>query len=274
MFFRWYIVLIVALLSFSACSEYNKVIKSPDPEYKYQKAVEYYEEEEYDKALPLLEELIPLFKGTDKGRKIFYYYCYANYHQGYTYLAAAYFKRYAETYPNSEYAEDALFMSAFCNYLESPIPSLDQSPTYMALDELQLFVNTYPQSSLVDSANHLVDVLHKKLEVKKFENSKQYYKIRKYKSAIVALNQFLQEYPDSPFSEEAKMTMIKSHYYLAINSIDEKKDERFVEGIETYRDFIDNFADGKYHEEAELYYDRLLREREKFLEENPIEDEL
>ena len=99
----------------------------------------------------------------------------------YNIQAAYHFKQYARTYPLSEFAEDALFMSAYCNYLGSPIPSLDQEPTYKAIDELQVFVNTYPKSPLVDSANHLVDELQLKLETKDFENSKQYYKIKQYK---------------------------------------------------------------------------------------------
>ena len=270
---KWILGLLVILI-ISACSEYNKVLKSPNPELKYQKTVEYYEEGDYLKAMPLLEELIPLYRGTDKGQKIYYYYCYANYYLNYNIQAAYHFKQYARTYPLSEFAEDALFMSAYCNYLDSPIPSLDQEPTYKAIDELQVFVNTYPKSPLVDSANHLVDELQLKLETKDFENSKQYYKIKQYKAAIVALENTLQDYPNSIFEEEIKMLILKSYYELAIKSIDEKKLERFNKGIEAYYDFIDNFADGNQVNEAETIYARIIRAKEQFVEENPDKNEL
>ena len=41
-----------------------------------------------------------------------------------------------------------------------------------------------------------------------------------------------------------------------------------------YYDFIDNFADGEKTNEAQEYYAKLAKAREKFLLENPIQDEL
>jgi len=165
-------------------------------------------------------------------------------------------------------------MSAFCNYLESPVPTLDQAPTRQALEELQTFANTYPKSPLLDSANKLVDELRAKIETKDYLNAFQYYKIKRYKAAIVALENFQEQYPLSSFSEEVKLLVIKSYYYLAVNSIEEKKGERFEDGINAYFDFIDNFADGKNVNEAEMYYARLVREREEFLKEKRSTDEL
>ena len=42
------------LMTVAGCSEYNKVLKSTDIEYKYTKAIEYFEDESYYKALPIL----------------------------------------------------------------------------------------------------------------------------------------------------------------------------------------------------------------------------
>lgn len=268
-----YVLILISILVFAACSEYNKVLKSPNPELKYTKSIEYYDNGEYLKALPLFEELIPLYKGTDKGQNIYFYYAYANYHLDILSEAAYHFRAYANTYPLSEYAKEALFMSAYCNYLEAPKPTLDQTPTLLALEELQIFVNTYPESELVDSANSLVDELNFKLEEKRFLNAKQYYKIRKYKSAIVALNNVLSEYPSTPYVEELKLLILKSYYELAINSIESKKKVRFDEGIEAYYEFIDNFADSKNLSEAEQVYARLVKGREEFLLENPTYNE-
>lgn len=265
-------ITVIALLF--ACNEYQKVLKSPNPELKYTKSIEYYEAKEYSKASPLFEELIPLYRGTEKGQKIYFYYAYTNYHMGFLLPAAYHFRKYADTYPLSEFAEESLFMSAYCNFLDSPSPTLDQTPTALALEELQIFVNTFPESKLVDSANTLVDKLEYKLEVKEFYNAKQYYTIRKYKSAMVALNAMLSNYPDTEFAEEIKFLVLESYYHLSINSIDSKKKERFEEGIEAYYDFIDNFADGKRANEAQEIYAKLVREREKFLLENPTTDEL
>ena len=264
---KFFFTFIISVLLFSSCSEYQKVLKSPNPELKYSKSIEYYEDGEYLKALPLFEELLPLYKGTEKGQKLYFYYAYTNYHIDDLYQAAYHFRSYASTYSLSEYAKEALFMSAYCNYLDAPGPSLDQTPTQLALEELQIFVNTYPESELVDSANTLVDILNKKLEIKEFQNAKQYYKIQKYQSAIVALNNMITKYPDTEFLEEIKLMVLKSYYYLATNSVESKKKQRFAEGIEAYYDFIDNFADGKSIEEAKLVYAKLIKEQEQFLTE-------
>lgn len=267
-------LVVFVLTVFSSCSDYQKVLKSPDPEVKYTKSIEYYDEGEYFKALPLLEELLPLYRGTEKGQKIYFYYAYTNYHLGELLSAAYHFRSYASTYSLSEYAQEALFMSAYCNYLDAPGPTLDQTATKLALEELQIFVNTYPESELVDSANGLVDVLNFKLEEKEFLNATQYYQIQKYQSAIVALNNLIIKYPDSRHIEDVKLTILQSYYYLATKSVESKKMKRFNEGVEAYFDFIDNFADGKNLEEAKLVYAKLIKEREKFLIENPKEDEL
>lgn len=266
--------LILSLVTLSSCDDYNKVLKSPNPELKYTKAIEYYENKEYFKALPLFEELIPLFRGTDRGQKIYFYYAYCNYQVGDLTSGAYHFRTYANTYPLSEYAQESLFLSAYCNYLEAPSTTLDQTPTELALEELQLFTNTYPESDLVDSANVLVDKLNLKLQEKTYLNAKQYFTIRKYKSAIVSLNSFLTSYPDTKYEEESKLLILKSYYHLATNSIESKKKQRFDEGIEVYFDFIDNFADGNNINQAEEVYARLIREREKFLLENPTKNEL
>ena len=269
-----FFVFVIVSLIFSGCSEYQKVLKSPNPELKYTKSIEYYEDGQYLKALPLFEELLPLYKGTEKGQKLYFYYAYANFHIDDLYQAAYHFRSYASTYSLSQYAQESLFMSAYCNYLDAPGPSLDQTPTKLALEELQIFVNTYPESELVDSANTLVDLLNSKLETKEFLNAKQYYKIQKFQSAIVALNNLITKYPDTGYLEEIKLIILKSYYYLATNSVFSKKKQRFTEGIEAYYDFIDNFADGKSIEEAKLVYAKLIREQERFLAENPSKDEL
>jgi len=269
-----YILIALTLLYANGCSEYNKILKSPNPELKYKKAVEYFEAEEYSKSLPLFLEILPLYKGTEKGRKIYIYYAYNNYNLGYLLIAAYHFRKYASTFSMSDQAEEAMFMSAYCNYLDSPGPSLDQTPSLLALEEFQLFVNTYPESELVDSANTIVDKLNLKIENKAFENSKQYYNIRKFKSAIVALNNFLADYPASQYKEEAKILVLKSYYELATNSIFEKKKERYDKGIEAYYDFIDNFAGSVKIDEAEVIYAKLVKEREEFLIENPDQNEL
>ena len=97
--------LFLFLLIFSAgCSEYNKVLKSNDPEYKFAKGVEYYNDEECFRALPIFEELIGITRGTDRQEDVYYYYAQTHYCIRDYYLANYYFKTFHNTYPKSERA--------------------------------------------------------------------------------------------------------------------------------------------------------------------------
>ena len=63
---------IILLAILFSCNGYQKIVKSNDIELKYIMAKKYYEENEYFKALPLLDELQTLFKGTRKAEEVDY----------------------------------------------------------------------------------------------------------------------------------------------------------------------------------------------------------
>ncbi len=191
----WVITLLLLVLV--SCSKYNRLLKSTDFELKYQKAIEYYDEGDYNKALPLLEELLTLYKGTDKAEKVYYYYCWCNYSLSDFILAGYHFGNFAKTFPSSNKAEECYYMTAYCFYLDSPDYSLDQTNTYKAMQQLQLFVNRYPESDSLPRCNELLDNLRDKLEKKSYETSKLYFNIGEYKAAITALKNTITDYPDS-----------------------------------------------------------------------------
>lgn len=258
-----FVILVLFAISTSSCSKYNKLLKSQDLNAKYEAAIQYYESKDYYKAYPLLEELTVVYRGTSKAEKLSYYFAYCDYNTGDLIMAGYRFKNFTSTYPNSQYSEECLFMSAYCHYLLSPSYSLDQEDTRNAIDELQLFLNKYPKSNLSDSCNTLVDDLHWKLETKSFAISRQYYKMRNYKSAIIAFNNTLKDFPDTEYKEEITYLILKSHYYLTINSIESKKEQRIKDTIASYIKFADEFPKSSYLREAENLYENILKEKQK-----------
>ena len=239
---RWfdfsYLFMVAGLLIIlSSCSKYQKVLKSTDLGFKYEKAVEYYDDGEYYRAEALFGELIGLYRGTGKAEEIYYYYAYCNYYMEDFIMAGYYFENFVATYPTSKHAEECMFLSAYCYYLNSPESSLDQTSTMRAIEEMQLFINRYPKSERVTECNELIDVLRAKLEKKAFDNASLYYHLANYKSAIVAFNNLIQDYPDTKYKEEAYFYILKSNYSLAINSVETKKKERLENTITAYFDF-------------------------------------
>jgi outer membrane protein assembly factor BamD len=246
--------ILVISLSVSSCSKYNRLLKSNDYELKYNKAIEYYEKQKYANALTLFEELITIYRGNEKGEKVMLYYAYCQYGLDDYILASYHFKNFVRTYPNSEHAEEAMYMNAYCYQLNSPESSLDQSNTISAIEEFQLFANMYPKSNRITECNANIDKLRLKLETKAFDNAKLYYNMGDYKSSIVAFENILKDYPDTRYRDEVSFMALKSNYLLAINSIEEKQLERLRGTVDVYYKFIDKFPKSQFINQAEQIY--------------------
>lgn len=251
------------VLSFSSCSDYNKILKGNDYELKYTTAVELYEDGDCYRALPLFDELMTYYRMTEKGEDVYYYYANTHYCLKDYYLASYYFKRFTKHFPASPRKEECAFMSALCIKKNSPAYNLDPTDTRNAIDELQLFMDQYPESKLVDTCNVMIEELRGKLERKSYEQGKLYYKMEKYNSAVITFDVTLEKYPDTEYKEEIMFLMVKSNYLFAQNSIDSKKLERFQETVKSYRIFADYFPDSEYLKNALNYHDISLKEIEK-----------
>ena len=250
------IQILLFLFLFSSCGEYQKVLKSDDYNYKYEKAILYYNKGDYNRAIPLFSELSTVLKGTNKIEEVSFYYAYCNYHTDDNLMAAYLFRKHTINFPNSKFNEECAYMSAFCYYNEAPIYSLDPTNTYKAIQELQSFVNRYQTSDKVDECNRLIDELRANLSLKAFENAKQYYTTSNYKSAIIALNNVLIDFPSFVNREEVHFLIVKSTYLLAINSISIKVEERLKATLEAYAHFKDNYPESSFLKELEMTHEK------------------
>ena len=178
-------------------------------------------------------------------------------------MAAYYFSSFIQHYPYSERAQESLFLSAICSVQNSPEYTLDQNDTRVAIDNLQQFIDRYPESNLIDSCNHVMDMLLFKLERKDFESVKLYSKTQNYRATVTAAQSFLDDYPRSKFREEVSFLMVSNLGMLSMNSIDSKKCERIEQTIETYRNFVSEFPESTFKSEVDKISDRMHRELEQ-----------
>lgn len=233
-----------------SCSDYNQVLKSSDPELKFTRAVEYYNKKDYVRCYPLFEELLNLYRGTTKAEEVYYYYAYTHFGQEDFMLAAYHFKNFSKTFPNSARADECAYMAAYCYYLDSPEYSLDQASTYNAIFELQLFIDQHPGSDKIKDCTYLIDKCRFKLEKKNFEIGKQYRKIEDYKSCIITMDNLLYDFPDTEYREEALYLQLDSYYYLAMKSIESKKEQRLKETIAATYQFEKSFPKSRHIKEV------------------------
>jgi outer membrane protein assembly factor BamD len=250
-----FLLLPALLLILGSCSPYQKLLKSDDVELKFEKAIEYYEDGSYGRAIGLLTDIIPVFRGSARAELLNYYYAMAHYRQRDYILASHYFRTFASSFPQSEHVEEFLFLSAYCKYLESPRPSLDQTSTREAISELQAFINRYPESERVAEANELIDELRLKLETKSFEAGVLYYNLSDYTAAVTAFNSFIRDFPDTRYREEALFYIIQSHYAYADQSIPARQIERFGKVIESYHRLERTFPESQYMVQARRMMD-------------------
>jgi len=243
-------LLLIFAVTISGCSKYQKILKSNDFEKKFEMAKLYYDNGKYQKAFPLLEELITVFRGTSKAEDVYYLYAYCNYRLGDYMLAGYHFNNFIKTFPRSNNAEEAQFMNAKCYFLDSPEESLDQSSTYKAIDEIQLFVNRYPNSERVAECNDLMTRLRAKLEAKSYKHAKLYFRLGDYKAAIFALRNTIKDFPDSRHRDELGMMVIKASYELAYNSIESKQVERYNDCIAECDAYMEKYSESPYFREV------------------------
>ena len=237
---------VLSVILFTACGEYQQVLKSKDPEFKLSKAIEYYDDGDYNKAYPIFDELISLYRGTEKAQEVYYYYANTLYKQKDYILAGYHFKNFYKTFPQNENADEAAYLTAYCYYLEAPSHSLDQAYTFKAINELQLYINTHPGSDNIERCNGYMEELRGRLELKSYEIAKQYYKTRKYKAAMTAFTTTLREYPDTPYREEAMYLKAKAAFKLAANSVTDLQEERFIEANTALNDLEEVYPNSEY----------------------------
>ena len=148
------LMMITVLLS--SCGEYNKILKSTDYELKYSYAKKYFNAKQYSKSATLLDELVPIFKGTANAEESLYLLAQSYYGQKDYQTASQYFNTYYTTYPKGEFTELARYYSGYGLYLDSPDPRLDQAQTYEAINQLQLYLEYYPQSERAEEAQNIM----------------------------------------------------------------------------------------------------------------------
>jgi outer membrane protein assembly factor BamD len=255
--------LILLLLAAVSCSKFRKIEKSADWRVKYEAALNYYNKKDYYKASVLFEQILPVVRGLPEGEKVQFSLAYCQFYDKLYLLASEQFKTFYETYGRSTMAEEARYMYAYSQFASSPNSNLDQTSSINAQTYMQEFLNRYPNSKFRDQAVEVIFTAQAKLEKKGFDNAYQYYRMRSYKAAIVALNNFRDNFPDSRYLEEAAYLVIVSEYKLAQQSIYSKQSERYKAVVEHHKEFVDKYPQSKFSKDAEKMYAESLEKLNK-----------
>ncbi|WP_426274705.1 outer membrane protein assembly factor BamD [Chryseobacterium sp. S-02] len=260
-----YILGLFALSVVVSCvSQQERAMRSADKNYILKAANENFAKKKWKNALALYDRLTNLVAGTDDFPNVGFNTAYANYYDKSYKLAGHQFKNFAVSFPKDPRAEEAAYMSALCYYEGSMDYNLDQSSTELAINELQDFLNNYPNSERSKNINTLIEELSYKLEFKAYENARQYFKMGDYKSANVALENVLEDFPSTKLRPKIYDFIMKSRYELATKSVYDLKEERIESAISFTKQVEKELPNTEYAKTALDLRQKLERDKKDF----------
>src|SRR5450432_46535 len=268
-FMKQFLLVFIFLAALGSCSyfkasekgqpnNFNKILKSTDYVFKLQMAEKYYLNKDYNHAQMLYDDLYRVMKGSEHFEDIWYKYAYCAFYLKDYINAENLFKGFVEAFPNSPKADEMDYMRAYCFYKQSPKYQLDQTNTTKAMGFMQAFIAQHPNSDKVKEATEIIEKCRAKLEEKDYESAKLYFNLHEtnpayLKAASLTFNIMMNNYPDSQFSDEYKLYIIKSEYLYALGSLEEKKKVRLEQVLTDINEFNDRFPESKLKKQVQDY---------------------
>lgn len=253
------ITFLMLALAVSSCGEYEKLLKSTDNELKKAKVFEYYDDAKYMKSIELLSQILPRYRATDDAEQLNWINAQAHFRIRDYMMAGTYYQTFADTYPASNNAEEAHYLAALCEFYQSPRPELDQTNTKKAIESFTIFMKRYPASTRTDDCKARILTLQEKLVEKSYLSARLYYDLKEYRAATVSLANSLKEYPDTRYREELMFLKLDALYLFAVNSIPDKKVERYQTALDEYYSFIEEFPQGKFSKEVARIFESTAK---------------
>lgn len=231
---------------------------------QYQRALRYYNNQQFLSAAGLFEDLYPLSLGTPRADTILYLFAHSYYMNGDYDMAAFHFRDYVRRYPNSEHTEDAFYYGTAAIYKTCPDYSLDQSNTEYAIEQIKTFIQAYPDNSHIEECNVMLDALRLKLARKDVEVLKLYYNTDHYEACQIAAKNFFNEYSYSPLMPEAIYYLVLNNLEYAKKSVERKKEERYKACLDACNRLLLNYGETKYTKEVEKIAQDVKKQLSKY----------
>ncbi len=233
------LLLPAALLVLASCASGSKVKAKHlyDCSGKLQEGIDKYEKKKFSSAQFILSEIITKCPGHSANDTTLYYLAKSFLAMKKPDEAKLEFEHLVLTFPSSAYNEEARYLLGYSSFLASSPWYLDQTSTKDAQHRLRSFLESNPQSRFADSARAYIGKCDNKLAEKDFQAAKFYEKTNHYEAAIVYYKYIVDEFPESPFALQAKLSIAQNLIFLSRNSeaiafldelIEQSKDDSVV----------------------------------------------
>lgn len=113
------------------------------------------------------------------------------------------FQKLVDSYPESEFVDDAKYEIAYCTYKASLKPHYDQTPTDVAIKQFEEFSEQYEDPELSREAHEALNQLKEKKAQSIYETAFFYERQKHYSSALIYYNEILEKFPDTDHAAKA-----------------------------------------------------------------------
>ena len=154
-----------------------------------------------------------------------YYYAECLYQQQLYVEAQIEFERLLRRWVSTEYLVDARYRIVQSLVAQSPSYYFDQRSTQDAIDELQDFIDDFPDTQQRQEAEQLIGELRGKIAQKIYESGRLYLKWQRPEPARLYFNMVLAQYYDTHYADEARVGLVVAYII-----------EQNLDGARTYLD--------------------------------------
>ena len=252
------LIFVLAALTLAACSsKFEKLLSSYNYGEKYRTALQLYEAKKYSKAAQLFENVAMNAQGTPQEDTVRFYWGMSNYNMKDFATAQSNFSEFIQTFPTSPFAKEAEFRMIDCMYRGTYRYELDQRPTEVALSYINKYIIENPGTNYAKFCQVMKDDLNERLDKKAFEGARLYYHMEDYRAAHHALKNVIKEDADNQYREDILYYTAMAAYKYALNSVEEKQRERYMNFMDDYFNFVSEFPESKYKSELDGIYKKV-----------------
>lgn len=156
-------------------------------------------------------------------------------------LAISEFREFLTFFPTHPRADYAQFKLAMAHYYQMQNPQRDQTETKEAIQELQAFIERYPNSGLMPEVRTRMREAKDRLAESDYQVAVFYYRNRWYPGAVERLKSLLARDPEYTYRDAA-------YYHLGEALV---KLDRAAEALPYYERLVNEFQNSEYLAEAQ-----------------------
>ncbi|MBI5474597.1 MAG: outer membrane protein assembly factor BamD [Ignavibacteriae bacterium] len=197
---KYGLVLTITTLFFLAGCGSSEVVTNLPPEERFAKAKQLFDDEDYLEAINEFTVITLQYQGSSVAADAQFYLAEARFMR-HEYLLASYeYQTLKRNMGASSRVPEAQYKLGLCFYNLSPKSRLDQQYTKKAIDELQAYVEYYPNDARVGDATEKIRELTTRLAKKEYDSAELYATLDYHKAALAYYDNVIEKYHDTEYA--------------------------------------------------------------------------